>query len=538
MTKFNFYVKIFLIISGLLFLVSCETSTGKGNLKGVLAYENGVAVQTRLCITSQENQRLCVTTDANGNFSFQNIPAVRYSLAIENYGNLLFYKSNSYMNIGAPDYFAVPKGSTKNLNLKVFDGKNIGGNIFDSAKAPVDNSINYKIALFDKIKKRIVADTVSKNGSFLFKNAPIGDYFLILSHYNKNIYYVDNTKSSVDADYAKAVNLTTDKTNLKMFLSGGQKLMLNIKDFNNQLLTYDFKVFLFNKNKSGKASLVFTYNYFREFKQFFTAKAGKFELKDLPKGDYKVCIAKYNFGVYCYKTSGTTVNKVADGDFIEVKNTDQNLDIKLPKGKNLSGTLVYADNSPVTFPHKIEIYNAATNQKLLNLDEKPLFAYSDAQGKFSFVNIPNGAYKISVRDYLTEKFYKTDASATQFLTDATIINIDADDATLVNKKLRITKGYKVKGKFYLHNKPLANKNIFIGQIKDNGKISAMAAITNENGEFEFSDIPTGEHLLFIRHSGKIFFYRANDNAIEGETKATKVLINNAHLNSIEFKFTF
>lgn len=538
MTKFNFYIKIALIVSGALFLASCETFTGKGNLKGTLTYADGEALQTRLCVTSQENQRLCLTTDANGNFSFQNIPALRYSLAIENYGSLLYYKTNAFMNVGAPDYFAVPKNSTKNLTLTVANGKKIGGNIFNSAKAPVDNSINYKVALFDKTKKRIVADTVSKNGAFMFKNAPIGDYFLILPHYRQNVYFVTNSESTLNAGDAKAVNLIADRTNLKMFLPSGQDFNLKIKDFNNNLISQNFKVYLFKKNASNKASLIFTHNYFREFKHFFSAEVGKLTLKDALKGEYKICIAKYNFGVYCYKKPDTTANKVKDGDFFEVKNAAVNLEVKLPKGKNLSGALVYADNSPVTFPHKIEIYDATTNKKLMNLDEKPMFAYSDAQGKFSFINIPDGDYKISVRDYLTEKFYKTDASATQVLNDATSINVNANDASPINKKLRINKGYKVKGKFYLHNKPLANKNIFIGQIKEQGKVSAMAAITDANGEFEFSDIPTGEHLLFIRHTNKVFFYRANANAIEKEAKATKISINNADLSSIEFKFTF
>lgn len=533
----------FILLTSLVFLSSCA-ETGKATLKGTITYVDGTPIQTHLCITSQENQRLCLLTDANGNFSFADIPALRYSIFIENYRNILFYRPDSYMRAGQPSYIGLKKDTTKVLNLKVENGKNISGSVVNKDASPVSEFRNFKVYLFDKTKNSGVASAITRSGKFEFKNAPVGDYLLFFLDYNNTIFYLNDSESTNEEAKAKTINLIQNKSNLKLFLNTGQSLKINILDFNNVQINDNLQVYLFKK--VGKLFLpIETYKKQGQLNNFFTAKAGKIDFKNLPTGEYKFCAVKYNLEIDCFKSASTAV-ALKDAELIKIENSAKTLNMKLSKGKNLTGALVDKSSNPIEKIHEIYLYNADTKEQISteitqrdgSTKKVKITAYTDADGKFSFVNLPDGNYKISLRDYLTEKFYKTDSTTVDKLENATPINITATDTSKVHKILQIDKGYKIKGKFYLYDKPLAGREVFLGKKLADGNLEATGIYTDKNGDFEFENIPQGEHLLFIRHLNQSYFYRENSNATNNASQATKININSADVNNLSFKFFF
>lgn len=560
MQKFKFSVKnqilkILLIfkITGLIaigaYLSGCESEQGRGNLLLNFSYGNGDTLQTKVYISikddAMQGQGIQGKTDANGNFYISGLLASEYNLFIENYGRILHYNQDSFMRANKKDFLKIEKNTTKKLNLKVAAGKNISGDIQTFDKKTPNAGMNYLVNLFRDGEENPVASTTSKNGKFEFKNAPAGKYNLATYHYNKKINYVNNEKSSLNKADKQPINLTTaDIKDLKLYLLEGKTLNFSIKDFKNNSINEDERVYLFTnnsiENKPEKFYVVETFNFEREFDNFFIAKKGELSFKNIPDGKYKICAAKYNLGAYCYtKTSTTSMFK--DADTIEIKGADQNLTLKLPEGKNLSGTLTYQDGTPVKNSlHSVILYDAKTNKPLKAMqDNKNIFSYVDDKGHFRFINLPDGEYKLSVRDYLTEVFYKNDTSAIQVLEEATSIKVDSKDTQNIDKKFVITKGQKVSGKFYLNGKPLASKNLFIGQIGADAKISALANKSKADGEFEFNDIPKGEHYLFIMQAGnKPYYYKENSNAVTDAKQATKIKINSTDIENLEFKFSY
>lgn len=310
-----------------------ETGSNKGNITMQLKSGSTVIATT--------------TTDANGSFSFKNIPIGTYTVHEVLSANSAYYCANNDQSVSV----------TYNGNSAVTITNNLKRGNISGTKTTETGTDKGNITVQLKSGTTVIATTTTDaNGSFSFKNIPIGTYTVheVLSGNSK--YYCTNNDQGVTVSYNATATVTINN-NLKRGDITGTKTTETGTD----------KANITMQLKSGNKVIATT----------TTDANGTFKFTNIPIGTYTVHeVLSGNSKYYCVKNdqsvsvtyNGTTkvtfTNNLKRGNISGIKTTDTGVEMNGWTVQLLSGSTVIATTT------------------------------TDANGKFAFNNIPIGTYTV------------------------------------------------------------------------------------------------------------------------------------------------
>ncbi|ETA69014.1 Mg chelatase, cobalamin biosynthesis protein CobN [Methanolobus tindarius DSM 2278] len=403
-------------------------------------------------VSAEENDYYLVantTSDADGNFVFEDIPNGEYLLYAVNYSsgrNNSWYWYNAAVDLsvnssdlsGLEIELSKESGIDENEVLAYLDKSAIEGTTYSPG---MNGKINYKsstLVLVDKITDEVVTNTTSdSNGNFTFVNIPNGDYLLYAVNYSSG-------KNNSFYWYNAAVDLSVNSSDLS-----GLEIELSKESGidENEVLAYLDKSAIegttYSPGMNGKinyksSTLVLVDKITDEVVTNTTSDSnGNFTFVNIPNGDYLLYAVNYSSGK---NNSFYWYNAAVD---LSVNSSDlSGLEIELSKesGIDEKEVLAYLDRSAIEGITYSPGMNGKINYKsstLILLKQKVVSETSNAPHLNVSIITGYSSYKTQLANF--KQRINSDSSlnitASYYITDDLPENIDFNNTDIIYIKM-------------------------------------------------------------------------------------------------------
>ncbi|WP_343249308.1 carboxypeptidase regulatory-like domain-containing protein [Diplocloster hominis] len=338
-------------------------------------------------------------------------------------------------------------------------GADVTGTITDVNKQPVEGA---EVVIKDSQGNELGRDTTDSNGDYTIPNVPDGNHDITIEKDGKT-----ETGKVEIKDNGKDVS-ETDDVQLPV---GGADLNGNITDVNGKPVEGAEVVV---KDETGK-----------ELGRDTTDSSGDYTIPNVPDGTHDVTIEKDG------KTETGKVEITGNGQ--NVTGTD---DVQLPVGgADVEGKVTDVNGKPV---EGAEVVIKDQGGKELGKDT------TDANGDYQIPNVPDGSHSITI-----EKDGKTENGSVDITEGGQKVEGDK------NAQIQAG-GASVEGTITdKDGNPISDAEV---TVKDENGKELGKDITDQNGHYEITNIPDGEHSLTVDKDGKA---NTSELKVEGE-KVTEV----------------
>lgn len=244
----------------------------------------------------------------------------------------------------------------------------------------------------------------------------------------------------------------------------------------------------------------------------YTNSRGKFELTDIPLGDYQVKITKYGYEDYERSSLLRLRAKTYDFGTIELKSTSSSSSSSSSKDRSLTGRILDEDG----------YYVQTATVYLIDEDEKEITTRTDSRGYYDFKDLDTGTYTIGVTasgyDMLERIDYVKITSSTKEKELDLVIKTESK------------KGYEVYGRVIDENKDyLADVDVYL----IDGSTKIKKATTDSRGYYEMEYVANGTYSLEFKKTG----YKTLNLKDEVRVKSTYYSVSQAKMEISQGKTT-
>ncbi|MDQ7139350.1 SdrD B-like domain-containing protein, partial [Staphylococcus simulans] len=542
-------------------------------------------------LTKPDGSTVTTTTDNNGNYEFTNLPNGDYTITFETPEG---YEPTT-PNVGNPELDS--NGTTTTVTVDNADDKTIDSGFYkpvqetpqepatytvgdkvweDTNKDGVQNSNEPGIpgveVTLTKPDGSTVTTTTDNNGNYEFTNLPNGDYTITFETpegYEPTTPNVGNLElDSNGTTTTVTVNNGDDKTIDSGFYKPVQETPQEPATYTvgDKVWEDTNKDGVQNSNEPGIPGVEVTLTKpDGSTVTTTTDNNGNYEFTNLPNGDYTITFetpegyepTTPNVGNPELDSNGTTTTvTVNNGDDKTIDSGFYKPTVEptpVPATYNL-GDYVWEDSNKDGIQNSNEVGIEGVTVTLTKPDGSVVTTTTDANGKYEFTDLPNGEYTITFEAPEGYEPTLVNVGNTALDSDGTTTTVtinNADNYTIdsgffkpVVEPTPVPATYTVGDKVWedTNKDGIQNSNepgipgVEVTLTKPDG--STVTTTTDENGNYEFTNLPNGEYTItFETPEGyEPTLVNVGNTALDSDGKTVTVIVNNADDKTIDSGF--
>uniref|UniRef100_UPI00374D22B2 SdrD B-like domain-containing protein n=1 Tax=Staphylococcus simulans TaxID=1286 RepID=UPI00374D22B2 len=542
-------------------------------------------------LTKPDGLTVTTTTDNNGNYEFTNLPNGDYTITFETPEG---YEPTT-PNVGNPELDS--NGTTTTVTVDNADDKTIDSGFYkpvqetpqepatytvgdkvweDTNKDGVQNSNEPGIpgveVTLTKPDGSTVTTTTDGNGNYEFTNLPNGDYTITFETpegYEPTTPNVGNPElDSNGTTTTVTVNNGDDKTIDSGFYKPVQETPQEPATYTvgDKVWEDTNKDGVQNSNEPGIPGVEVTLTKpDGSTVTTTTDNNGNYEFTNLPNGDYTITFetpegyepTTPNVGNPELDSNGTTTTvTVNNGDDKTIDSGFYKPTVEptpVPATYNL-GDYVWEDSNKDGIQNSNEVGIEGVTVTLTKPDGSVVTTTTDANGKYEFTDLPNGEYTITFEAPEGYEPTLVNVGNTALDSDGTTTTVtinNADNYTIdsgffkpVVEPTPVPATYTVGDKVWedTNKDGIQNSNepgipgVEVTLTKPDG--STVTTTTDENGNYEFTNLPNGEYTItFETPEGyEPTLVNVGNTALDSDGKTVTVIVNNADDKTIDSGF--
>ncbi|PTJ27648.1 hypothetical protein BU035_06825, partial [Staphylococcus simulans] len=542
-------------------------------------------------LTKPDGSTVTTTTDNNGNYEFTNLPNGDYTITFETPEG---YEPTT-PNVGNPELDS--NGTTTTVTVNNGDDKTIDSGFYkpvqetpqepatytvgdkvweDTNKDGVQNSNEPGIpgveVTLTKPDGSTVTTTTDGNGNYEFTNLPNGDYTITFETpegYEPTTPNVGNPElDSNGTTTTVTVNNGDDKTIDSGFYKPVQETPQEPATYTvgDKVWEDTNKDGVQNSNEPGIPGVEVTLTKPDGSTVTTTTDGnGNYEFTNLPNGDYTITFetpegyepTTPNVGNPELDSNGTTTTvTVNNGDDKTIDSGFYKPTVEptpVPATYNL-GDYVWEDSNKDGIQNSNEVGIEGVTVTLTKPDGSVVTTTTDANGKYEFTDLPNGEYTITFEAPEGYEPTLVNVGNTALDSDGTTTTVtinNADNYTIdsgffkpVVEPTPVPATYTVGDKVWedTNKDGIQNSNepgipgVEVTLTKPDG--STVTTTTDENGNYEFTNLPNGEYTItFETPEGyEPTLVNVGNTALDSDGKTVTVIVNNADDKTIDSGF--
>lgn len=440
-------------------------------------------------------------TNSEGAYLIPNLESGNYQVRIDVVGTdyaLQFYNGVSSFTNATPVTVNDPE-NTPDINFSLVKGGSISGNVSDVDGKPVSGLF---IDAFVFGTDNIVSFTNSdSSGNYKIIGLPPGAYRVRLDGSGTEFpeQFYDNV---LDKDQASPINVTsnTDSSGINFILNSKGSISGFVKDHNNQIVT-------------GVTVEVYDFDTNAIVDSIQPDSSGNYIITDLLAGRYKVGVntAGTIYGKRFFDNAAT----LDDADLVNVEASKQtsNVNFFLRSTGSISGTVKDLNNNSIS-DMIVEALDFGTNKLIDNV-------MTDGSGNYTIADIPTGNYSVRVNTIGTnfDDQYYNQVDSRNLATAVTVT--EKSDTSDIDFVLSF-KG-SISGTVKSVNN-VAVTGMAVGAFDFETNEFINSAVTNRNGGYSITDIPSGSYIVLVDISRTNFAIQFFDE-VATFALATSVIVN-------------
>ena len=486
--------------------------------------EAGYPEQT-VQLLDKDGQVIATTkTDANGNYSFDNLHDGTYSVKVVKDGALTDLEqtedpdgtkdnASELVTLGEDnhtkdniDFGYVPDYSIHGLVYRDGDRDETHG-------ATEKGYANQAVELRDKDGKVVATTTTDENGAYSFSKLPAGDYTV----------KVVKDGALTDLDQTEDPDSTKDSTSGIISLSNDHRTETDVNFgyiANNSINGTIYRdgdrdgkkgdtegcysgVTVQLLDKDGKVTATTT-----------TDKDGKYSFEHLPDGTYSVKVVK-DGALTDTEQTGDPDNKLDNASepiTLNEKNpTKGDVDFGYVPNNTIKGTVYRDDNRDKTI-NGDEPGLERVSVQLLDEDGKVLQTLdTDADGNYAFQHLPDGTYSVKVVRSSSMKDYDQTEDPDTTVDDTSAVYTMGPENSLQEKvNFGYVPDYSIAGRVYRDSDKSGSytdgeeafSGVTVDLLDKDGNVVATTT-TDKDGKYSFSKLPAGTYRVKVHPDGDL-----------------------------------
>jgi len=418
------------------------------------------------------------TTDTNGDYTVDELPAGDYKIQFETHSTTGGYYIGEWYNdkgsIETADAVAVTSGNTTTgIDAQLAEGGAISGRVTDSTGTFGIPNVN--VQLCDLNHYWLQGTSTDSDGYYTIRGIPSGDYKVEFRTHNTPGNYVGewyNDKNSFESADTVPVTVGQLTTGIDAQLASGGAISGHVTDSSSNGIN-NVNVNIYDPNNNFVCSSS-------------TDSNGDYTVMGIPPGNCKVYFAGSSAGNYLsewYDDKGTFDD--ADAVTVTVGQTLGNIDAQLADGGVISGR--------VTNESSEGIKNVRVRVRDLN-GNWVASTNTDSNGDYMIQAVAPGSYKVdfnainAIGLYVSEYYNDKDSFST-----ADIVDVTSGGTTIVDAVL--ADGGAVSGQV-TNDSSNGIQDVRV-DIKDLNNLRINWAFTDESGNYTVKGLPEGSYKVYF-----------------------------------------
>ena len=486
--------------------------------------EAGYPEQT-VQLLDKDGQVIATTkTDANGNYSFDNLPDGTYFVKVVKDGALTDLEqtedpdgtkdnASELVTLGEDnhtkdniDFGYVPDYSIHGLVYRDGDRDETHG-------ATEKGYANQAVELRDKDGKVVATTTTDENGAYSFEKLPAGDYTV----------KVVKDGALTDLDQTEDPDSTKDSTSGIVSLSNDHRTETDVNFgyiANNSINGTIYRDGDRDGKKGdteGRYSGVTVQLLDKDGKVIATTttdKDGKYSFEHLPDGTYSVKVVK-DGALTDTEQTGDPDNKLDNASepiTLDEKNpTKGDVDFGYVPNNTIKGTVYRDDNRDKTIDGD-EPGLERVSVQLLDEDGKVLQTLdTDADGNYAFQHLPDGTYSVKVVRSSSMKDYDQTEDPDTTVDDTSAVYTMGPENSLQEKvNFGYVPDYSIAGRVYRDSDKSGSytdgeeafSGVTVDLLDKDGNVVATTT-TDKDGKYSFEHLPAGTYRVKVHPDGDL-----------------------------------